>query len=419
MRKFKELIKKSLFFPIAMWLLSRLVIVIAMLLIAPLLPAPQNGIAATFSWNVFSAWDSIWYQIIATFGYGYTNEYGQSAVAFFPLFPLLIHLIMSFGLPFEVAGVLLNNLAFLAALIVLYLWVEENYGTHAARWATATLAWCPYSVYGTVIYTEGLFLLFTTAALRAFDKQQYLSVAFWGALSTAVRSPGIALIPAFLFVSWKERRGVKAYLASLAVGLGVLVYSLYCQIKFSDALAFVHAQKGWRSSAGFDWQGWWYNLMLVVIGPVNAQSGHIQDPLHPLLFTFSIVSGCLLWYFRSKLSSPKLIFGFYLLNLILWLLGGDPYIKILLVFGGIYFLWLSRNKIPLAAVVYGFCSFLLILNIGNTLSVERYAYGIVSLSVGFGLLLARYPRWGYAIMSFFAILIATFAIRFSQDLWLA
>ncbi|BAY11471.1 mannosyltransferase family protein [Calothrix sp. NIES-2098] len=415
----KELLKNGLFFGIAMWLSSRLIIVIAMLLIAPSLPTPTNGIAATFSWNVFSAWDSIWYQIIATFGYGYTNEYGQSAVAFFPLFPLLIHLIMRLGLPYEVAGVLLNNLAFLAALIVLYFWVEEKYGTNAARWATATLAWCPYSVYGTVIYTEGLFLLFTTAALRAFDKQQYLSVALWGALSTATRSPGMALIPAFLFVSWKERRGIKAYLASLAVGLGVSIYSLYCQLKFGDALAFIHAQKGWRSSAGFDWQGWWYNLMLVVIGPVNPQSGQIREPLHPLLFTICIISGFLLWRFRHKLTSIKLICSFSLLNLILWLLGGDPYIKILLVFGGIYFLWISRKKIPLAAVIYGFCSFLLILNIGNTLSVERYAYGIVSLSVGFGLLLARYPRWGYAIIGFFAILIATFAIRFSQDLWLA
>jgi hypothetical protein len=43
----------------------------------------------------------------------------------------------------------------------------------------------------------------------------------------------------------------------------------------------------------------------------------------------------------------------------------------------------------------------------------------VSLSFAFGLLLARYPRWGYAIMGFFAILLATFSIRFSQELWLA
>jgi len=33
------------------------------------------------------------------------------------------------------------------------------------------------SLFGTVIYSEGLYLLFSTAALRAFDKQQYAFVA--------------------------------------------------------------------------------------------------------------------------------------------------------------------------------------------------------------------------------------------------
>jgi Gpi18-like mannosyltransferase len=98
--------------------------------------------------------------------------------------------------PFEVAGTLVN-ICFLGAIIIVYLWVEEHHGKSAARWSSAVLAWCPFSLFGTVIYTEGLFLLLSTAALRAFDKKQYFWLALCGALATATRPTGIALIPAF------------------------------------------------------------------------------------------------------------------------------------------------------------------------------------------------------------------------------
>ncbi|WP_373528760.1 hypothetical protein [Nostoc sp.] len=417
----KKILANGFYFVIAMWLSSRLIIAIAMLLIAPLFPTSSSGVAATFSWDVFHAWDSVWYERIVTSGYDFSSDVKQMhAVAFFPLFPLLSRIIMFIGLPFKEAGILVNNAAFLAALIILYFWVQELYGTSTARWATATLAWCPYSLYGTVIYTEGLFLLCTTSALRAFDKKQYIWAAFWGALSTATRLPGVALIPAFLFVSWKERRGIKAYIASLTVGFGISLYSLYCQIQFGDALAFIHAQKAWRGDAtGFAWQGWWQMLMQITIGFTNFKSGYIKEPLHPLLFLIIIVSGCLLWRFRLHLGMIKFCYGLYFLWLLLWLLTGDELVKIALVFGGIYLLWFSRAKIPLVTVAYGFSGLALILNTGITASSERYAYGIISLSMAFGLLLARYPRWGYPIMCFFGILMFTFSIRFARDFWVA
>ncbi|MEH2446551.1 MAG: hypothetical protein V7K18_12420 [Nostoc sp.] len=417
----KKFLANGLFFVMTMWLSSRLLIAITMLLIAPLFPTSSPGVAATFSWDVFYAWDSFWYERIVTSGYDFSSQVKEMhAVAFFPLFPLLSRIIMFIGLPFKVAAILVNNAAFLAALIILYFWVQELYSTTTARWATATLAWCPYSLYGTVIYTEGLFLLCTTSALRAFEKKQYIWVAFWGALSTATRLPGVALIPAFLFVSWKERRGIKAYIASLAVGLGISLYSLYCQIQFGDALAFIHAQKAWRGDAtGFPWQGWWQMLMEITIGFTNWKSGYIKDFLHPLFFLIIIVSGCLLWRFQVHLGMIKFRYGLYFLWLSLWVLAKDELVKIALVFGGIYLLWLSRAKIPLVTVAYGFSSFALILNTGITASSERYAYGIISLSMAFGLLLSHYPRWGYPIMYFFGILMFTFSIRFAHDLWVA
>ncbi len=419
MAQSKNILDHGFFFATAMWLLSRIVIIVAMLLIAPSLPIAENAPAPTFGWDVFYAWDSIWYHRIVVVGYEFINDGKQYSVAFFPLLPFLTRTIMYFGLPFQMAASLINNAAFLGALIVLYYWVKESHGSSAARWCTAALAWCPYSLYGSVIYTEGLFLLFSTAALRAFEKKQHLWAAIWGILSTATRITGVMLIPAFLFVAWKQRRGVKAYLSSLAVGIGAILFSLYCLIKFGDALAFVHVQKGWRDSTGFAWQGWWNMLTQIVLGS-------------PLLFGLIIVIGFLLWRFRQQLVDLKLRGLFYFSWLLLWLgigeplwatagnpFGKIPLVKIVIIFGGLYLLWHSRAKIPLTAAVYGFFSYALILNTGLTASVERYAYGIVSLSFALGLFLNRDRNWGYAILGFFAVILASLAVQFAQNQWVA
>ncbi len=411
---------KWLFFPILMWLSSRMFICIAMLLVVPCLSHFSKGVPITPGWHVFSAWDSTFYEKIATYGYDYLiNEKQLVFIVFFPLLPLFSRVLMTFGLPFEVAGTLVNNLAFLGAVIVLYAWLNERYGTDIARWSTAVLAWCPLSLFGTVIYAEGLYLLCSTAALRAFDKKQYVGTALWGSLATASRPTGIALIPALLLVSVIERRGIKACIASLASGCGLFLFSLYCQMRLGDALAFLHAQKAWRPTLGLDWLHWWKMLMQIVVGSTNWKYGYIKDPWHPLLFTVIVVSGYLLWHFREKLSAPTIDYGFACLGLLSWLLAGDPLTNIAMIFGGLYVLWRVRTELSPIVTVYGFCGIGLLLASGGTISLNRLAYGIVSLSIALGVLVARYPRRGYAVVSLFTIILASFAIRFAQAQWVA
>jgi len=391
-----------------------------MLLITPLLTSGSKGVAITNGWHVFSAWDSTFYERIATCGYdNLINEKQLAFIVFFPLLPLLTRVLMTFGLPFEVAGTLVNNLAFLGAAIVLYAWINERHDVNVARWTTSVLVWCPLSLFGTVIYAEGLYILFSTAALRAFDQKQYALTALWGAFATAARPTGIALIPAFLLVSGIERRGVKAYIASLASGSGLFLFSLYCQIKLGDPLAFLHAQKAWRPTLGFDWLHWWKMLMQIVVGSMNWKYGYIKDPWHPLLFTIIVGSGCLLWHFRKKVSASKIEYGFAGLGLFLWLLAGDPLTNTVMIFGGMYLLWLVRTQISLITVVYGFCGIGMLLVSGGTISLNRLAYGIVSLSIALGVLLARHPHRGYLVISLFAIILASFAVRFAQVQWVA
>ncbi len=370
----KAKIIESIFFVVTMWLLSRLVIVAVMQLIAPLFTSiMQRGgnFVPTIGWELFSHWDGEFYQHIATVGYEYAPDAKQSSIAFFPLFPLVTRVVMSLGLPFEVAGTLVNNLAFLGALGVLYNWVEERHGIRTAKWATAVLAWCPFSIFGTVTYTEGLFLLLTTTSLQAFDNRQYARAALWGAMATATRVNGAALIPTFLVVAWRESRPAIAYVVAFATGGGLLLFSLYCAISFGDPLAFVHAQKGWQSQTGFNGKVWWD------------------------LFTQDLM--------LRKGWSPALI----------------ALTKVVMLFGSSYLLWQSRTKLSRVAVAYGFASIGLVIASGAILSVERFLYGIVTLSIALGLLLSCHRCWGYVSIGFFVVMLIYYSMRFSWKYWVA
>ncbi len=357
--------RDGLIFVIAMWLLSRSVIAIGMQVIAPQLYQFQDskpfipGFVPTRGWELFSHWDGEWYTKIATLGYSYANDGQQHSVTFYPLFPLLIRGAMALGMRVEVAGVLINSFAFLGALLLVYFWVEERYDTAGAKWTTAVLAWCPFSLFCTVMYTEGLFLLLTAAALRFFERGEYIRAAVCGALTTATRGPGVALIPTFFLVAWREKRPAMAYIAAFALPLGLLSFSLYCAIRFGDALAFVHVQKGWIQPS-------WLDILAQV--------------------------------FRLRISAIS---------------------RVGMIFGSVYLLWVFRKKLSSIVLTYGFCSLAFLINSGALRSVNRYAYGIVSLSIALGLLLAAWPTWGYGLMGLFGVFLLYVSVRFAGFLWVA
>jgi Gpi18-like mannosyltransferase len=373
MKKVLEAIRTNPFvFIFTMWFLSRLLIAIAMGLLAPSVSMPASyaepnvplgfiaGHTPKPGWDLLAHWDGAWYRQIVTSGYTYAGTSQQSSIAFLPIFPLLVRGVMSFGLPFEVGGALVNNLAFLGALGLLYRWVAEQYNARIARWTTAAFAWIPFSLFGTVAYTEGLFLLLSMAALRSFDQGNYRWATLWGAIATATRVTGTVLIPTFLLVAWKQKRPTAAYLAGLASSTGLLLFMAYCFFRFGDPLAFVHVQKAFH--VGYGLQAWLRILVLDKTGFIRL-----------LNLLILLGSGCLLWYFRNKLSQ--------------------------------------------IVVIYGFCSLALIMSRAN--SAGRYAYGIISLSIALGLLFSLHPRWGYAAIGFFAVCLAGFSIRFAWWQWVA
>ena len=418
----KYLINKAndSYFPLFMWLSSRMLIWISMLGIAPLLPQPVKDIKATFSWDVFIRFDCEDYLDIVEHGYQFVNDGKAYNVAFFPLYPTLIYLSKFIGFEPKVAGVVISNVAFLIGLIILFQYLVKEHNINVARWTIAFLSFCPISLYCSVVYTEGLFLCLTTLTLTSWTKPDILKSSIFGMLSTATRLNSLAIIPTYLIVSWQEKRKLTAYIATLLTGLGLIIYMGYLKIKFEQPLAFLLVQKEWDQEGHEKWGYLWLKIILpMFLGWANYNSGRLVDIVYPVVFALGVG---LIYYFWRKLKhtdNDKFSYGIITGMIILWLLSGDEFFNSLLVFGGAYLLWHYRQMVSPTILLYGVFSLLIIFATGRTMSINRFAYGCISLAICWGIFLSRHVKLNYFIIFWFMIMLVTSSIRFAQGLWVA
>lgn len=352
-------------FVVVMWLASRALVVVAMQLVAPALTLPpgSGGAVPTSGWELFTLWDGRFYRQIAESGYALPEAGAYSPLAFFPLYPALTRAVMALGVPFAVGGTLVNSAALLAAMFQMYGWAAERYGVSEARWSTAVVAWFPYSLFGTVTYTEGLFLLGTIASLRAFDRGQHGRCALWGAVASATRVPGILLMPSLLAAARAGKRGKLAYLAALSAGAGLAAYATYCAVRFGNPLAFAQAQGGWEKDAI-----------------------HWGDVLRTL---------------RVKR-----------------LLAPDSVLRIAWYTAAAALFWTQRRRLGQAALYYGWASLGLFLFV-NVQSIGRFVYGIATFPLALGIVLAGHRRAGWCVLGGSALMLLAFSIRWAWGLWVA
>lgn len=190
--------------------------------------------------------DGVHYLSIA--GRGYTND----DLGFFPLFPLTISASSSsfgtgeaFGAAQFFAGFFVSNLAFIAALFVLYKLIELDYPIKTARLAILFLLVFPTSFYFGSIYSESLFLLLALLTLYFARKKQLFAGSFLGLLASLARLVGIALLPALIYELFRKEKTAKkrliAALLFLIIPLGYIGYSFFNWTISGNAFSFIQA----------------------------------------------------------------------------------------------------------------------------------------------------------------------------------
>jgi hypothetical protein len=230
------------------------------LLVSALAWLPRGG-STPDVWTMilgWNRWDAGHYVRIAESGY----HLGPGFPAFFPLYPLLIHVadpvLPGGGL---VSALVVANVAAFGALAVLYRLAEYEFGPAVAQRASWYLAAFPMSFFLFIGYNESLFILLTVGALYAGRRGHWWLAGLLGGLSSATRLFGVLLmVPlAVEYLRQAGRRPRRIRLDVLALGLvplGVAGYSLYCMVELGNPLAFSTAQDQWGRRYTFPGEAW-------------------------------------------------------------------------------------------------------------------------------------------------------------------
>jgi hypothetical protein len=216
--------------------------------------------------DLWNQWDSIWYLGIANHGYHWVapgheaTHFADASLAFFPLFPLIVHCLEAVGLSTVVAGLLIANVAFFVALVYLYRLAAEEWGVSSSRLAVILVALFPTAFFTFAPYTESLFLLASAATLYHSYQHQSGLAGTWLAVALLTRSTGIILlIPAIVILQPRTTRAWLLLLGPSAAGWLISVaYLARLGIPLSWLLT---AQRAWHRGLAFPWDGFVGSVM--------------------------------------------------------------------------------------------------------------------------------------------------------------
>lgn len=210
--------------------------------------------------------DSGWYKVIAENGYANvplseSNNWSAPNLhfAFFPMFPMLIRLIM------EITGMGFYNAAFWLNIIILYPLVRYfylfmlHYGIEAKQAFRGVVLFLvfPFSMHIYFIYTEALFITLVMAGFFFIAKKQWVCFEFVAGLLTLSRPNGLILIiPFFLYIietnggfkksTFKQLFTSPLLYSILVMPLVFFVWMYYQHLITGNWMASAAAQSGWK-----------------------------------------------------------------------------------------------------------------------------------------------------------------------------
>ena len=274
------------------------------LAVLPLNPDPGVATPAGEPWRGFpdnlwldgwARWDAGWYRHIATHGYvdQAVGPAGQRNLAFYPLYPVTMRLVSLSGVDPLAAGILVSNIAFLAALLLLHRMVRARWGSDVAFRCILLLSVFPFSFYFSAVYSESLFLFLAVASLFLGEQGRWAAASLCALLCGATRVPGLALAPAlgllYLGRIRFDLRQVRPDILWLGLSvLGPVLFYAYLYVQFGDPwLAFKATRvAGW-------WQGG-FNLKPVERGVRALRSiENLRTGRFPVVFDLNLLAAAL------------------------------------------------------------------------------------------------------------------------------
>ena len=224
--------------------------------------------------NPLAHYDGVWFLRVTVQGY----PRGQFAT-FFPLYPLVVRgagLLVGHG--YELAGIVVSTVFFLAAVALLYGLVQSQFGHRAAFCTVLFLSLFPTSFFFSAVYSESLLLLLSLLCFWCLRRDWLVLAGVAALLATLTRVTGVLLLlpMAMAYFGSSKRAAGRAWArpaALLLPPLGLLGYCLYLWRAVGDPVAWSTGESEWgRSLAAPTTTVWhatragWYAVRYIVSG---------------------------------------------------------------------------------------------------------------------------------------------------------
>ncbi len=202
--------------------------------------------------SMWANFDSGFYITLAAGGYwGADTLHGMSNWAFYPLYPLFIHV---FAFPFAaypksglLAGIAISNISALVALIYLYKLTIREFNRSVAARTVFYLMLFPMSFYLSAVYPEALFMALAISCVYYARIQRWWLAGLLGGLGALTRPQGVLMV---LVVGWEYWQYLGDSFAPLeAQGQGIIV-GLQDWLR-SRFIGLWRALTVWRTWLGF------------------------------------------------------------------------------------------------------------------------------------------------------------------------
>jgi hypothetical protein len=195
--------------------------------------------------NVASRWDGDPYLTIARDGY---RADAPSHVEYFPLYPFLMRMggaLFGSDDAYLAAGLVISNLALLAALVYLARSVMLDHDAKTATKAAVYLLVFPTTVFLSVVYAESLFLLLAVAAMYHARRREWLLAGALAALAALTRPFGAVVALPLAIEALRRPVAVRGLASALLAPAAFFAWLAVLWLITGDPRALLTAQAQW------------------------------------------------------------------------------------------------------------------------------------------------------------------------------
>ena len=199
-------------------------------------PRPKNAVG--FITEVLLSWDGRWYLDIVRHGYPHsippniTYEQSEARAAFFPVYPLTVRLVDAIAPGGDTIAALFVNfvLALVAMLLIGRLALRLTDDAEVAARAMVIFAVFPGSFVLSFAYAEAALIALCAACLLLLLDERWVLAGLVGALATATRPNGVAIVAACAvasFIAIRQRRDWMSLAAPLLSPIGFVAFQAF------------------------------------------------------------------------------------------------------------------------------------------------------------------------------------------------